>query len=469
MNITSMAVKQGISMDRRQLKMVYLSGRLVLGLCLLVLVAACASSGGPGADTEPVLTPEQVQLNLDSFDMVWTTIRDKHWDPELGGVDWQAARDELRPMVAEATGMNQARSAMQDLIGRLGQSHFGIFPADAYADAALATGTGDDAAEGFGGTAGLDVRVRDGQVLVVGVRPDSPAAEAGIQPGWQVVMVKSDTLSRRVARLQETLPQNTSQGLLVSMAMQGRLKGAPGSTLPLVLRDGSGAEVALDLELVQERGALTSLGNMPPVRVWHESRTLADGIGYFGFNYFLGIMEVMPAFNEAMAGYCDSRSPARGMIIDLRGNPGGLGAMAMGMAGWFVDGKGHQLGTMTMRTGELNFAINPRPVSFQGPLAILTDEVSASTAEIMAGGLQDLGRARIFGCTTAGAALPSVIDKLPNGDGFQYAVANYESQGGRQLEGHGVAPDVEVPLSRESLLAEGDPVLKAAIAWIDSH
>jgi C-terminal processing protease CtpA/Prc len=48
-------------------------------------------------------------------------------------------------------------------------------------------------------------------------------------------------------------------------------------------------------------------------------------------------------------------------------------------------------------------------------------------------------------------------------------VANYESQGGQQLEGHGVVPDVEVPLSRESLLAEGDPVLKAAIAWIDSH
>jgi carboxyl-terminal processing protease len=86
----------------------------------------------------------------------------------------------------------------------------------------------------------------------------------------------------------------------------------------------------------------------------------------------------------------------------------------------------------------------------------------------MAGGLKDLGRARLFGTPTAGAALPSVIERLPNGDGFQYAIANYVSKGGDTLEGGGVVPDVVIPHSRASLL-KGDAVLAAAIEWIKTQ
>jgi len=80
--------------------------------------------------------------------------------------------------------------------------------------------------------------------------------------------------------------------------------------------------------------------------------------------------------------------------------------------------------------------------------------------------LKDLKRARIFGTRTAAAALPSAIEMLPNGDGFQYAMANYISEGGKPLEGLGVTPDVETPLSRTALLAGKDPALDAALEWI---
>jgi carboxyl-terminal processing protease len=154
------------------------------------------------------------------------------------------------------------------------------------------------------------------------------------------------------------------------------------------------------------------------------------------------------------------------MVIDLRGNPGGIGAMAMGMAGWLVKQSGERLGVMYMRGATLNFFINPRAEAFEGPVAVLVDGSSASTSEIFAGGLKDLGRARIFGTRTAAAALPSVITRLPNGDGFQYAVANYISQGGKPLEGNGLVPDVEVKLTREALLAGHDTVVDAALDWI---
>jgi carboxyl-terminal processing protease len=97
---------------------------------------------------------------------------------------------------------------------------------------------------------------------------------------------------------------------------------------------------------------------------------------------------------------------------------------------------------------------------------VLVDGVSASTAEIFAGGLQDLKRARVFGTRSAGAALPSTIKKLPNGDGLQYAQANYISEGGQPLEGRGVVPDVEVKQSRQALLNGHDRVVDAAVDWI---
>jgi carboxyl-terminal processing protease len=124
------------------------------------------------------------------------------------------------------------------------------------------------------------------------------------------------------------------------------------------------------------------------------------------------------------------------------------------------------LGTEYLRGTTLKFVIFPRAEPFRGPLAILVDGCSASTAEIFAGGLKDIQRARVFGTRTAGAALPSIISRLPNGDGFQYAIANYISQGGKPLEGIGVIPDEEVRLTRHRLLEGQDPVVEAALGWI---
>src|SRR5207253_5087976 len=133
------------------------------------------------------------------------------------------------------------------------------------------------------------------------------------------------------------------------------------------------------------------------------------------------------------------------------------------------DAQGRRLGTMLTRDTPLKFMINTRLPAYRGPLAILVDGASASTSEIFAGGMQDLKRARIFGTRTAGAALPSFIEQLPNGDGFQCATADYISEGGRRLEGVGVAPDVEAGPSRELLLAGRDAALEAAVNWIHTR
>ena len=127
------------------------------------------------------------------------------------------------------------------------------------------------------------------------------------------------------------------------------------------------------------------------------------------------------------------------------------------------------------RQGTLSFHPNPRlstpdgrrVAPFGGPVALLVDELTASTSECFAGGLQGLGRARVFGRQTMGQALPALTKRLPNGDVLMYAVGDFVTGAGRSLEGQGVVPDEIVLLSRSALAAGQDADLMAALRWVD--
>lgn len=392
----------------------------------------------------------QRQLALDSFERVWTTIRDTHWEKNPAGLDWQAIHDEFRPKVAKAANMDEARVAIREMLARLHQTHFALFPATVY-DAVREDSAGP-------GAPGIDLRILDKQAVVTGVDPGSGAERAGVRPGWAIQNVRGMDLSPAIRAL--TSDPSISD-LSLTRAVLARLSGPVGAKVSVAFLDGSNRRVSLDLELAEPRGAPAEFGNLPVQHVWFETKRI-EKTAYIRFNLFLDVTRVIDGFSKAIA---DCRA-CDGLVIDLRGNPGGLGAMAMGIAGFLVDKPGLRLGTMYMRTTTLNFVINPRRPSLAGPVAILIDAESASTSEIFAGGLKDLARARVFGTRSAAAALPSLIERLPNGDGFQHAIANYISEGGQSLEGSGVSPDVEVKLTRQALLAGRDPVLEAALDWI---
>lgn len=404
------------------------------------------------------LTPAQKQLNIDSFERIWVTVRDTHWDPKLGGLDWKAVHDELRPSIEKAETMAQARKVMQDMLGRLRQSHFSLLPAEVYRE------VGDKSAVSSGeeGHTGIDVRVLNDQALVTSLKRGSPAAQTGVRAGWQILQIRGGDLAGSIASVGETYKQSTLREMMLERAVAAKLSGDAGSKVAVRFLDGGGKIVDLEIPLAPPRGVVSKFGHLPPQHVWIESRKLDGNVGYIAFNMFLDPARLMPAFEEAIK----SLQQTEGIVIDLRGNPGGIGIMATGMAGWFIEKRDLRLGTMQMRQAPLQFVVNPRLPAFRGLLAILVDGSSASTSEIFAGGMQDLKRARIFGTRTAGAALPSFIEKLPNGDGFQTAAADYISEGGKRLEGLGVTPDVEAVPTRELLLAGRDAALDAAVNWI---
>ena len=405
-------------------------------------------------------------LAVETFDAAWTTVRDKHFDETLNGLDWDAVRRELRPRAAAAPNVAELRAIIRDMLGRLGLSHFAIIPASS--DAAGAP------AEDLSGDPGFDVRWIDRQILVNEVDPAGPAKDAGVRTGWKVTAIDS----RPIADLLRALPEGGSERLAHLEAwrlVQGRLRGAPNAAVTVSFEDAANRPVTVSIVRRPQAGQPVTVGSLPTmyVRVRSDRRQTPAGgtAGVIKFNVWMASVD--PLFQRAV----DDFRQADGIVVDLRGNPGGLAAMLMGISGHFV-GEQKTLGMMkTRHTKEpLRFTSNPRRVSaagervepFSGPVAILVDALSGSASECFAGGMQSIGRAKVFGQTSMGQALPAQFTKLPNGDVLIHAFGDFVTSDGTRLEGRGVVPDVPVPLTREDLLAGRDRTLDAALAWVDT-
>jgi carboxyl-terminal processing protease len=406
----------------------------------------------------------QAPLAVETFDAAWTIVRDKHFDETLNGLDWNAVRDELRPRAAAAKNVSELRAVIRDMLGRLGLSHFAIIPATS--DGAETSPT--DAS----GDPGFDVRWIDRQIIVSEVDPAGPAAAAGVRTGWQVTAIDG----RAVTGLVRGLPEGSERlaRLEAWRVVQGRLRGVPHSTVSVSFADAAGRPVTQSIVRRPEVGQPVTVGSLPTmyVRVRSERRQTPAGraAGVIKFNVW------MTAVNGPFERAVEEFRKTDGIIIDLRGNPGGLAAMLSGLSGHFV-AEQKTLGVMKTRHQKepLRFMTNPRLVNaagqrvepFAGPVALLVDALSGSASECFAGGMQSIGRVKVFGQTSMGQALPAQFSKLPNGDVLIHAFGDFVTANGTRLEGQGVIPDVPVPLTRDDLLAGRDRTLETALAWID--
>jgi carboxyl-terminal processing protease len=308
-------------------------------------------------------------------------------------------------------------------------------------------------------------------VVVTRVVPDSPAAEAGVQTGWRLLAIDGEPLEPSLRCIRQVDDAAFQSQVEVSW-LRGLLAGPTGTDVQVRFDRGPSRNVVLRRE--PPPGDVVRFGNLPP-STFQFAHNLVETprnarVELVRFNIWLP--PVAAEFENAMP---DLRV-ADGVVIDLRGNPGGVSAVAQGVAGHFVD-ETISLGTMKGRRDQLELVAQPRRVArdgtavepFRGPLAILIDEGSASTSELFAAGLRDHDRARLFGSSSAGAALPAVMDRLPNGDVFMHAAMDYIRPNGERVEGRPIVPDVTTTLRRADLRAGRDAALEAALAWIDTE
>ena len=400
-----------------------------------------------------VPTESTPEVRQKTFEIVWQTVKDKHFDPNFNGVNWDAVRLNYAPLVAAVKSDNELYSVLNKMLGELKQSHFSVIPPSAL----MTTVDGKEK-----GDLGLDIRIINGQAVIRKVAAGSSSEQAGLKPGFTILAVDNKTvtdLSAQIA-LRKERPQMTK--LLLSRGVVGLTSGPVGSTSKVRFLDGSGQPHEVSIGRQPPHGQPVKLGNLPTFYEEFETRRLAQGAGYIRFSMFL--MPILAPVQAAVKDYKD----APGIIIDLRGNAGGLGYLTSAISGLFFREQ-VSLGTVKSRTGDNQNTVRPDPAAYTGTLIILTDEMTGSAAEVLSGGLQGLDRAKIVGQRSVGAVLPATTIKLPTGAALLYAIGDFKTSKGVLLEGVGVAPDYEVPLTKEALLAGRDEMLEKAISIIEER
>lgn len=473
-------------------------------------------------------TPITQEVALATFDEIWSTVEQSDVERDHGGVDWVAVKVELRPKAMNATSREELRLILQDMLSRLKRSHFGIIPAES--SAALAREEGEvtpaemksdglekksagaaEVLEKFSAAAseneieaphkpqeplatkqsltksnraaeaeasfGLTLRLIEKLPTVTGVRANSPADKAGVQMGWIVTSVDGVDMT--------TAQPDTTTGTakyVQELILQGADAGDVESQETWIFQGEANELHTTTFSRERSAGISTKLGLLPPFQVRCQESVLSKpqlraldlpddfDIVVIGFNIW------MPAIAQKVDETFQRHLSADGIIIDLRGNPGGAGGMAMGVAGHVMD-QPKSLGTMRTRDTTLEFKVNPRRSTpqgervepFSGPVAIIMDPLSASTSEIFAGGLQKLDRARVFGRISAGAALPAQTKSLASGDALLFAFANFTLPDGSTIEGVGVLPDQITGTCRDDWTPNQDADINAAARWIASQ
>jgi carboxyl-terminal processing protease len=415
--------------------------------------AAEASAAESAVTATPVVDwPKQ---RAETFELVWKTVNEAYFDPTFDGVDWAAVREKYLPRVEAAQDKAALRALLQAMLGELRRTHFSILPRE------MSVFTPQERSRV--GTAGVTCVYVDGPMAISAVEENSPGCAAGLHRGDVILAIDGIELAPLLTRLEEAGVTPSRRGLYLEQFLESRLRGAVGSTVNLVVREAGGTERTVALTRADHPGEWSEpMGDFPSMPIQVEGVCSPAGIGYLHFNVFARkAMKDIRALLKAV--------PADGgLVIDLRGNGGGLTVMASGISGWLTD-REFSLGAMHLREGHLEFSVNPQRGAFLGPIAVLIDSGSASTSEILAAGLQEAGRARLFGEVSAGAALPSLFKALPTSDLLQYAIADVQTPRGVTIEGRGVTPDETITTTLDDLVAGRDPVRTAAERWVNAE
>jgi carboxyl-terminal processing protease len=411
-----------------------------------------------------------VALAIATFDSAWLRIRELHYDSLMGGLNWNGVRAALRPRAERARTNAELRLVLDTLLATLGGSHYKLIPREAVA--AFAPDSGGSYTS-MPGDPGIDVRLVGDRAFVSAVKQGSSAYSAGVRAGWEVLSVGDVSVQEGVALLSplDAFRTRRDARLRLVLRLLAAARGAAGTEVSMRVADPTGGRRDLVLRRDATRGALVRYGNLPPMVArasWQRLSASRESscTGIIRFNSWL------PAVSQQIDAAVDSLRGCAGIIVDLRGNTGGVLSMVVGVAGHFLQAR-DTLGGMRTRHTQLTLISNPRMSTasgarvqpFSGRMAVLVDELTGSTSEVFASSLQALGRARIFGDTTAGQAQPATLQRLPNGDVLMIVVAEYRGPRGELIEGAGVLPDVVVARSRQDLLAGRDRVLDSALRW----
>jgi carboxyl-terminal processing protease len=310
----------------------------------------------------------------------------------------------------------------------------GLDPHSAYLDAESFRDMRVETEGQFGGL-GIEVTMENGFVKVVSPIEDTPAARGGVKTGDLIIR----------------LDDKAVKGMTLTEAVRV-MRGKPGTDITLTIAR-EGATKPLKITLTRAVIKIQSV----------KSRMLEPGFGYVRITQFQagtekGLADVIRKLEA------DNKGRLRGMVLDLRNNPGGVLNAAVGVSDAFLD-KGLIVYTEgRVADSRMKLSASPGDVLNGAPIVVLVNGGSASASEIVAGALQDHKRAVIMGTKSFGKGSVQTIVPISNGAALKITTARYFTPNGRSIQAYGIEPDIIAEEARITKSETGDRLREADLA-----
>ena len=276
---------------------------------------------------------------------------------------------------------------------------------------------------------GAYVGEREGRVVIIAPIAGSPAEEAGIKSGDEILEVEGESISDM--SLEEIIM---------------RIRGERGTPVRImVLHEGETKPE--EITIVREEIELSSVS----------SETKEDIVYIYIGHFSERTNEEIIAILEDI----EDNKEVEGIIVDLRSNPGGQVESVVDVTSHFLK-EGLVFYVVDNRDNETIYKVDSRGIKTELPMVVLTDNHSASGSEVLSGALQDHGRAVIAGQTTFGKGSVNTLYKLDDGSGLLITTARWYTPNGRLIEGEGITPDYELEL-------EWDDAIQWAIDYLKEN
>ncbi|MFM6010968.1 MAG: carboxyl-terminal processing protease CtpC [Dolichospermum sp.] len=383
--------------------MVITKSKLVLSATVITLSTIAVTSLG----IHSIGKASFKDSHKDLIDEVWQIINYRYVDGTFNQVDWQAVRQEY--LGKSYTDEKEAYKSIREMLKKLEDPYTRFMNPEEFKNLQVET-SGE--LTGIGITISQDEKTK--QLLVIAPIEDTPAFKAGI--------LAKDIILEIDGKNTKGMDTNDAVSLI---------RGKAGTKVKLtILRNGQKRQFNIQRARIE----------IHPVR-YSEKKTPSGNIGYIRLNQFSAnaSREMKDAIENLEA------KKVSGYILDLRGNPGGLLYASVEIAQMWMN-KGTIVFTID-RQGTQDKQVANGSALTNKPLIVLVDKGSASASEILSGALQDNKRAILVGNQTFGKGLVQSVQPLKSGSGLAVTIAKYHTPSGKDINKHGIDPDVKVELT----------------------